>query len=173
MNPEVLLMYRTFVAILIIAPLLAACGRGEVVQPTTPTVFVPARSATATAQAQREAELAAAEPQQDTTAADVAGDAARGRELFITFQPEANFACNTCHLADSEAQLIGPGLLNIGERAARRVEGQDAPEYLHNAIVNPGAYVVEGYPDNLMPGVYGDIFSEEQINDLIAYLMTL
>lgn|SRR5690606_26875788 len=101
------------------------------------------------------------------------GDPDNGRTIFQTFYPQANFACNTCHLADSEAQLIGPGLMNVGERAATRVEGQSAEEYLRNSILHPSDYVVEGFPDMLMPQVYGDVFTEEEINDLIAYLLTL
>ncbi len=101
------------------------------------------------------------------------GDPVNGQALFQTFVPEANFACNTCHLVDSEAQLIGPGLLNVGIRAATRVEGQTAEEYLHNSILHPSDYVVENYPDMLMPQVYATVFSEDEINDLVAYLFTL
>ncbi len=93
--------------------------------------------------------------------------------LFTTFVAEANFACSTCHLVDSEAQLIGPGLLNVSVRAETRVPGQTADEYLHNSILHPSDFVVENYPDMLMPQVYGTVFTEDEINDLIAYLYTL
>ncbi len=104
---------------------------------------------------------------------EVTGDPAAGQVLFNTFVPEASFACATCHLADSENTLICPGLQNVGTRAETRVPGMTAVEYLHQSIVDPSAYVVEGFPDNLMPHVFGQVFTEEQINDLIAYLMTL
>ncbi len=152
--------------------LLAGCGRGEVVQPTTPTVYMHPNNVTATAEALRAAELAAATPAPQEESQPV-GDPARGQELFNTFQAAANFACNTCHLVDSEAQLIGPGLAGVSQRAGERVAGENALDYLHNSIANPGAFVVPNYPDNLMPRVYADIFTEEQLNDLIAYLMTL
>ncbi len=110
----------------------------------------------------------------DTTGgAATTGDPASGEALFTTFIPEASFACNTCHLVDSEAQLIGPGLLGIGERTESRVPEQSPEEYLHTSIVDPSAYVVEGFPDMLMPQVYEEILTEEQINDLVAYLLTL
>jgi cytochrome c2 len=51
----------------------------------------------------------------------VGGDAANGELLFNTFQADVGFACATCHRADSEERLIGPGLLNIGVQAATRV----------------------------------------------------
>jgi mono/diheme cytochrome c family protein len=161
---------------IILLLLLAACGRGEVVQPVSPTVFVPPRAATATAEAREAAEATTQVPSQAVTEADtvtISGDAALGQALFDEFQAEASFACATCHLADSEAQLIGPGLQGVSQRAATRVEGQSAPEYIQNSIRTPDAFVVPGFPDNLMPRVYGDIFTDEQIDNLIAYLMTL
>jgi mono/diheme cytochrome c family protein len=156
-------------ALLIPVFLLVACGRGEVVQPTTPTVFVPPRAATATAEAQRAAEATPTSEQ----AATVEGDASAGEALFNEFQQAASFACVTCHNPDNEERLVGPGLQNIGDRAATRVEGQDAVTYMRNSILHPNDYLVESYPEGLMPQVYGDIFTDEQINDLIAYLLTL
>lgn len=107
------------------------------------------------------------------TLVTVAGDAQKGMELFNTMREETNFACATCHLVDSEERLIGPGLLNVSVRAETRVAGQTAEEYIHNSIIHPSDYVVADYPDALMPQVYADIFTEEQIQDLVAYLFTL
>ena len=109
----------------------------------------------------------------EQAAAAPAGDAANGQVLFNTFEAAANFACATCHRVDSEEQLIGPGLLNVSVRAETRVPGQTAEEYLHNSIVHPSDHVVENYPDMLMPQVYATVFTEDEINDLVAYLFTL
>lgn len=49
----------------------------------------------------------------------------------------------------------------------------DVVDYLHTSIVDPNAYIVPGFPENLMPQVYGEILSEQDIDDLIAYLLTL
>jgi len=100
-------------------------------------------------------------------------DAEHGAELFTTFQADAGFACSTCHQADSEDRLIGPGLLNIGSRADMRVDGQDAVTYIYTSIVNPSAFVVADYPDELMPANWAEIYTEEEIFDIIAYLTTL
>lgn len=100
-------------------------------------------------------------------------DAEHGAELFETFQPDAGFACSTCHNAGSEARLIGPGLLNIGSRAETRVSGQDAINYIYTSIVNPSAFVVPDYPDDLMPQNWAEIYTKDEIYDIIAYLMTL
>ncbi|MCK6578990.1 MAG: cytochrome c [Anaerolineae bacterium] len=101
------------------------------------------------------------------------GDFANGQVLFNTFQPAASFACATCHYVDREDQLIGPGLLNVSIRAESRVPGISIYDYLHMSIVNPGAFVVPGFPDGLMPRNWAEVYSESEINDLIAYLMTL
>lgn len=106
----------------------------------------------------------------------VSGDPVHGQELFNLLRPEAGFACGTCHYVDQETRLIGPGLLGIGERAATRVEGQSALEYLHTSIVNPNDYIVEAdppYPAGLMPQIYEQLWTEEELNDIIAYLFTL
>ena len=101
------------------------------------------------------------------------GDAERGQELFNTFHESVNFACSTCHLADSEDRLIGPGLLNVHERAAERVERQSAALYLYISIIRPNAYIVPDYPADLMPQTFDNLFSEQDLYDLIAYLLTL
>lgn len=116
----------------------------------------------------------------DSTSATDAGivlpdtaDAEHGAELFETFQPDAGFACSTCHNADSEDRLIGPGLLNVGSRSAGRVDGQDTITYLYTSIVNPSAFVVPDYPDQLMPQNWAEIYTESDIYDIISYLLTL
>lgn len=117
-------------------------------------------------------EAPTAVPQQ-AASSEVTGDPVKGKEYFNTVRSEVNFACATCHHFDSETQLIGPGLLNVSVRAETRVPGETAYQYIHNSIINPGAYVVEGYPDGLMPRTYKDVWTEEQLNDIIAYLFTL
>ncbi len=107
------------------------------------------------------------------SAGEPASDAANGEVLFNTFQPDAGFACATCHRADSEDRLIGPGLLNIGTRAESRVAGQSGLEYIRTSIIDPGAYVVDTFPDGLMPQNWAEIYTEGEINDIIAYLLTL
>ena len=100
-------------------------------------------------------------------------DAENGAELFQLFQAEAGFACSTCHRPDSEDRLIGPGLLNIAQRAETRVDGQDAATYLYNAIINPDEYVVETFTDDLMPENWNTIYTQAEIYDIVAYLLTL
>lgn len=79
-------------------------------------------------------------------------------------------ACSACH-STGDNRVIGPGLAGIGERAATRVSGQTADEYLQESIRDPGAFVVDGF-DNLMPSNFADL-PESDINDLIAFLKSL
>jgi hypothetical protein len=53
------------------------------------------------------------------------------------------------------------------------VSGVSAAEYLRRSVTDPNADVVEGYVANVMPATYGTQLSEEQLNDLVAYLLTL
>jgi cytochrome c2 len=138
----------------------------------TPTLMATSRPPTATPSPLPPTALPTSESEL-TRVGNVAGDAANGEALFNTFQGDAGFACATCHRADSEDRLIGPGLLNVGARAETRVDGTDTVEYIRTSIINPGAYVVETFPDGLMPQNWADIYAEDEINDLIAYLLTL
>ncbi len=68
--------------------------------------------------------------------------------------------------------------MNMGESTAEATAApertfEETVEFLRTSITNPSASVMTGFPDNLMPKVYGTIFTPEQINDLIAYLLTL
>ncbi len=100
-------------------------------------------------------------------------DAENGAILFETFQEAANYACSNCHLAASEKTNLGPGLLNIKDRALTRVEGMTAAEYIYQSIVDSKAYTVEGFDPELMPQNWAEIYSDLEIFDIVAYLMTL
>lgn len=79
--------------------------------------------------------------------------------------------CTTCHglgtrapnlLTDEKGQ--GP----IGARCAKRESGKDCKSYLHEALVQPGAFVVPGY-EPIMPDMSRTL-SPQQIWAVIAYL---
>ena len=90
------------------------------------------------------------------------GDAANGEALF------ASTGCVGCHVLEGDA-TVGPSMEGIASRAASEVEDLSAEEYLVQAIVEPGAHVVDGY-NNIMPAY--DTLPESDINDIVAYLMT-
>lgn len=149
--------------------------------PPTATPLPPTVTLTSTALAATATFTASPVPTQAAAGANtggqtVSGDPVHGQELFNLLRPEVGFACSTCHYPDQEARLIGPGLLGISERAATRVEGQSAVEYIHNSIIHPNDFIVPGdppYPPGLMPQIYEQLWTEQELNDIIAYLMTL
>ncbi|MCL4246691.1 MAG: hypothetical protein KJ065_00925 [Anaerolineae bacterium] len=103
-----------------------------------------------------------------------------GMTLFNTPQnlPSGQvWMCSQCHsVTPDEARLIGPGLWNIGMRAETQVAGQDAITYIYTSITHPGDFIVQGdppYPENLMPNDFSQVFSEDNLANLIAYLLTL
>jgi cytochrome c oxidase subunit 2 len=110
---------------------------------------------------------------QNTTAeaaAQAASDPlAKGRQVFN------NAGCNACHvLGDAKAVgVVGPTLEGIGTAAANREPGKSAEEYLHQSIVKPNEFVVEGYPANVMPQDYGQRLSEQDIDALVKYLVEM
>jgi mono/diheme cytochrome c family protein len=112
-------------------------------------------------------EPAPAEGDEETTAV---GDAAAGESLF---NGGAQPGCNTCHSLEPGVKLAGPSLAEIGAEAGSRVSGQSAEEYLRTSVMEPNSFVVEGFTANIMPATYDDQLSEQEVNDLVAYMLSL
>jgi len=80
--------------------------------------------------------------------------------------------CLTCHGLGQPGPRA-PDLQGVGARAATRVAGQTVEGYLRNAILNPCAYLVEGY-DCLMAGMGLDRrLSPAEQKAVIAFLQSL
>ncbi|HEX3052736.1 MAG TPA: cytochrome c [Aggregatilineaceae bacterium] len=137
--------------------------------PLTPTVAAATEESApvvdSTEAASVEATESAAVEVTEEAAADqmvgLPGDINRGRDLYIQ-------ECAQCHGAQDAQQ--GPSLGGMGERAATRIEGLSAVDYLHQSIVDPGAYVVEGY-SNIMPADYATTLSTDDITSLIKFIV--
>ncbi|MEZ4592248.1 MAG: cytochrome c [Chloroflexota bacterium] len=80
--------------------------------------------------------------------------------------------CGACHSTSPDTIIVGPSLAGIASRAETRVEGQDAYTYLLTSVMQPDAYLVEGY-ENLMPGSLSKELTGEELDAVIAYLQTL
>jgi mono/diheme cytochrome c family protein len=91
-----------------------------------------------------------------------AGDPAAGKEIFTT---TAQPPCSTCHtLKEAGAtQTIGPNLDEV-------LKGKDAA-FIHESIVDPKAEVATGYQPGIMPDTYGEQLDEQQLADLVAFLV--
>ena len=105
------------------------------------------------------------------------GDPQAGRRLFngeIALDDRAALPCKQCHSVELGGDAsLGPNLSNIGARAGTTVPGQTAAEYLRTSIVDPDAHLAGGFQDGLMYRRYGRALTAKQINDLVAYLLTL
>lgn len=101
----------------------------------------------------------------------VTGDSAHGAEIFTAGAHGAP-PCITCHGGADSPFRLAPDLAGIFERAANRIEGLSAEEYVLQSILDPEAYLVPGYRAIMYP-LYGEDLTEQDIVDLVAYLQTL
>lgn len=116
----------------------------------------------------------------ETGGAAGAGDAANGEELYMmtTIGDSGAPGCITCHSVEAtddpmQPSPVGPSHYGLADRAGDYVEGMSAEQYIRESIVEPNAHLVEGFPEGVMYQNYADDLTEQQINDLVAYLMTL
>jgi cytochrome c oxidase subunit 2 len=102
-------------------------------------------------------------------AAGASESRAMGRQLFV------QNGCDACHtLRDAKAAgTYGPNLDDIGAHADDHVPGQSAEDYLRLAITKPNDHVVEGYAANIMPQDYGLRIPEQDLAELVRYLMEM
>lgn len=109
-----------------------------------------------------------------TTASSV-GDAANGERLFkqTLIGPASAPGCITCHSLEPGVVLVGPSHSDIGTRAETEEAGVSAEDYLRQSIVEPNAHITAGYTEGVMYQNYGEELSNTQINDLVAFLLTL
>jgi mono/diheme cytochrome c family protein len=80
--------------------------------------------------------------------------------------------CSSCHATTPDTTIVGPSLWGIPSTAENRIEGMSAAAYIQQSILNPGEYVVEGFND-LMPPKLAQSLTDEQVDAVIAYLLTL
>ncbi len=80
--------------------------------------------------------------------------------------------CGACHSTSPDTIIVGPSLAGVANRAATRVSDQDAYTYLLTSVMQPDAYLDEGY-ENLMPNNLSKQLTGEELDAVIAYLQTL
>jgi cytochrome c len=84
-----------------------------------------------------------------------AGDAAKGKEVFEQ--------CSVCHNTDTDEVKVGPSLKGLFKRDKLK-NGNKVSDQSVRAMINMGG--------NGMPS-FGDLLSEDEKSDVIAYLKTL
>jgi len=112
----------------------------------------------------------------DITVSLPEGDADQGKALA-----EGGLGCVGCHILSNTGPAWegGGGLDGVGVRAETRFQqdnytgaAESAQQYLVESIVQPSAFVVDGFDDGLMPQNYGDRLTAQDLADLVAYLET-
>ena len=106
---------------------------------------------------------------------------ALGENVFRTAVP----GCVACHSLAPGADGAGPSLAGVATRAELLVgasdysgQANDVEGYIRESIVEPSAHLNVGgmYSANgmsFMPNTYGDSLSDEEIDQLVAFLATL
>ncbi len=120
-------------------------------------------------------------PQPEKTGTDVSGILSRWQADEIVGSPEsgvllyeAKFGCKDCHQNGASApDTVGTFARIQNERLAEaRFAGYTVEQYIVESIVLPGDYVVDGYSSGLMPDNFGTRMIDQQLADIVAYLMT-
>ncbi len=89
-----------------------------------------------------------------------AGDPVAGKQIF---ESGTTPACTSCHSTTAGQVIIGPSLSGISAKGEA---------FIRQCITNPSSVNVPGFT-HLMPTNFAQQLSAQQLNDLIAYLMTL
>jgi mono/diheme cytochrome c family protein len=90
---------------------------------------------------------------------------AAGEKLFAQAVTGTQAGCITCHSLTPDETIVGPSMAGIASR------GDEA--YIRESILNPDASLVDGFPAGTMPQVWADELSAEQLDQIVAYLLTL
>lgn len=91
-----------------------------------------------------------------------------GEQLFISK------ACGTCHTVeglDNASGLVGPRMNGIALRGSSRIDGYSSEDYIRESINDPGAFVVDGCGDLMIP--LASTMTDDEFEVLISYLLTL
>jgi mono/diheme cytochrome c family protein len=78
----------------------------------------------------------------------------------------ANSGCGSCHIlegVEGAGGTTGPNLSEV-------LPGQSAAK-IHEDIVDPNAEIAEGYGPNIMPSIFGTTLSEEELEQLVEFLV--
>jgi cytochrome c oxidase subunit 2 len=85
------------------------------------------------------------------------------------------YGCVACHSFDGSV-IVGPSWQGIAGTQELLTDGStitvDA-DYLTKSIISPNTQIVEGFTEGLMPQNYTEILSEQQISEIVAFILEL
>ena len=177
-------MKKTFLLVVVMAAVLAlvlsACG-----QSTPAPTQAPAQVATTAPAKPTATPMPSATPMPTDTPAPSAtpmptdtpapGDPAAGEALFNSDTIGDNPGCHTCHSLEPDKVIVGPSLAGMADDAAGDAAetGISTEEMLKEMITDPNAELAGDFPADVMPQNFGSTLTPQQLNDVIAFLMTL
>ncbi|MFQ5343443.1 MAG: c-type cytochrome, partial [Anaerolineae bacterium] len=106
----------------------------------------------------------------------VGGGAAMAPSVPSVAEATALFAkgtCGGCHEipgVEGAVGVVGPSMCHVAEEMQA---GEDSPDDIFEAIADPNAEIVEGYAANIMPANYGDVYTDDEINAMVAFIGAL
>lgn len=121
------------------------------------------------------------EPPPPPAGDNVAGILARWAETEIVGSPtsgellyDAEFGCTDCHRNGASApDTVGTVARIRTERLTLpQFAGYTIEEYIIESITRPGDFVVDGYSSGLMPANFGARMTDQQLADIVSYLLT-
>ncbi len=92
--------------------------------------------------------------------------AGRGKALF-------SIHCAACHSIEVDVVIVGPSLAGISTVATSLVADLDAETYLSRSILYPDNFVVDGYESGTMQQNFASTLTSEEVDNLVAYLLTI
>ena len=145
------------------------CGLGHSLMRSQAIVMPPVAFNTWLRQQEKSAGPAPASSSSTTgttsTTTSPSGSSAAGLNAFNTNQ------CSSCHTlsAAGASGTIGPDLDKLVSYAKQAK--QPLAAFVHQSIVDPGAYVQPGYPKGLMPTTFGQSLPKSQLDALVTFLV--
>lgn len=121
------------------------------------------------------------EQDREASASPAESPEAKGRAVFNGEEA----ACNSCHSTAEGVKLVGPSMAGLVSRAEEHInsdeyegDAETVEAYVRESIVEPDAFIVPGKNhanngNSLMPSDYSERLGEEDIDHLVAYLMSL
>lgn len=103
-----------------------------------------------------------------TSTTSSGGNVAAGKTVF------ASNTCATCHTFTPAAAsgTIGPNLDTAPAKDAKADGNMALAAFIKQSIVDPNAYIAQGFSKGLMPTSFGTSLSTTQLNDLVAFILS-
>lgn len=87
----------------------------------------------------------------------------------------ARNGCTACHSIDG-SPLVGPTWQGLFGKEQTLADGSTVKvdeAYLRESIVDPSAKIVKGFVGGIMPPVFGEKLSAEEIDSIVEYIKTV